>query len=136
MPLGDAAGPADRRGSAPRWRRLLAWAPALTLMAAISFLSHQPEWPEAAQGFPDWLLHGGAYALLTLLNWVGLTCAGFQRTTAAHVLWALLGASAFGALDEVHQGFVPGRQASALDWVADSAGAVVAALVLLARARR
>jgi VanZ family protein len=46
-------------------------------------------------------------------------------------LWlgALL-ASAFGALLEIWQAFLPHRSAEWLDWVADTAGAVVVALVL------
>jgi VanZ family protein len=40
----------------------------------------------------------------------------------------LLG-SLYGASDEVHQSFVPGRAADPLDWVADSAGAVAGVLV-------
>jgi VanZ family protein len=45
---------------------------------------------------------------------------------------------AFGALDEVHQGFVPGRSQDAMDWVADAAGAALAVVLwpLLVRAGR
>ncbi len=37
-------------------------------------------------------------------------------------------ASAFGASDEWHQSFVPGRSAELADWVADTAGAACAAM--------
>ena len=44
------------------------------------------------------------------------------------LLFLLMGVG-YGALDEWHQGFVPGRDASVGDWVADSAG-VILGLVL------
>jgi VanZ family protein len=37
--------------------------------------------------------------------------------------------SAFGASDEWHQSFVPGRSAEVADWVADTAGAACAAVL-------
>ena len=44
------------------------------------------------------------------------------------LLFLLMGVG-YGALDEWHQSFVPGRDASVGDWVADSAG-VILGLVL------
>jgi VanZ family protein len=40
--------------------------------------------------------------------------------------WAVAVASAFGASDEWHQSFVPGRFSDVFDWVADTLGALVA----------
>ncbi len=40
--------------------------------------------------------------------------------------WAVVFASAYGAIDEVHQSFTPGRFVELADWVADSAGAALA----------
>jgi hypothetical protein len=40
-------------------------------------------------------------------------------------LITVLAVSLYGVLDEVHQSFVPGRQVSALDWAADTIGAVL-----------
>lgn len=40
--------------------------------------------------------------------------------------WALLAASAYGATDEWHQLFVPGRSCSLADWIADTTGAALA----------
>jgi VanZ family protein len=41
-------------------------------------------------------------------------------------VWAALVASAFGASDEWHQSFVPGRSTDIVDWLADTLGAAVA----------
>jgi len=40
--------------------------------------------------------------------------------------WALLAASAYGATDEWHQLFVPGRSCDVFDWLADTTGAALA----------
>ena len=39
---------------------------------------------------------------------------------------ALITVSFFGATDEWHQSFVPGREADLLDWLADTSGAALA----------
>jgi VanZ family protein len=45
------------------------------------------------------------------------------------VLIAIVIVSAFGAIDEWHQRFIPGRSTELADWRADSLGAVTGALV-------
>lgn len=49
---------------------------------------------------------------------------------------AALAASAFGAIDEMHQNLVPGRSADLMDWVADTIGGVTGALAATAMRRR
>jgi len=44
--------------------------------------------------------------------------------------------TAFGAADEWHQKFIPGRRTEFADWVADSAGALVGAAAMIAYAVR
>lgn len=46
---------------------------------------------------------------------------------AAAILLAILLTSAYGASDEWHQVYVPGRYPSGADWIADTAGACLAA---------
>lgn len=81
-------------------------------------------------GFPaqDKLLHMLTYGVLAGLTW---------QTARAWTLhhpgrWAWLYATVYGATDEWHQYFVPGRQCDLWDWVADTLGA---ALVILALRR-
>jgi VanZ family protein len=65
----------------------------------------------------DTLAHFGAFALLTLLLWHG---------TAGLAPFAVLAmVVAFGALDEVHQLFTPGRTAELTDFIADAAAAAL-----------
>ena len=79
---------------------------------------------------PDKILHALEFTLM-----------GFFTTRAVLLtwnlprLWALvLGAAlagSFGALDEIHQAFVPGRTSSVYDALADLSGGVLGALIFL-----
>lgn len=118
-----------------RARRLIDWTPAIILMVVIATLSHQPEWPTVAVGYPDWGLHGTAYAALAAAVWYGLH-GRVRLPRGARTRWAtaLAITSLYGVFDEWHQSFIPGRDAAFGDWLADTVGAVVALLVLLALA--
>ena len=63
----------------------------------------------------------GHFALYGLLGTLVCRVGGGWRSAA----WALLAVSAFGASDEWHQSFVPGRWSDVRDWLADSLGAAV-----------
>lgn len=62
---------------------------------------------------------------------MGFLCALWRRESGASVrravLEALLFVAATGALDEVHQRWIPGRRMDALDWIADMAGGGIGA---------
>jgi VanZ family protein len=73
----------------------------------------------------DKVAHFGTFGLITTLLWYG---------TAGRAPLAVLGAVvAFGALDELHQLFMPGRSAELLDFVADAAAASAVCGVLFMR---
>ena len=67
----------------------------------------------------DKVAHFGVYGLLATL---ACRLGGGWRAAA----WALLAVSAYGATDEWHQSFVPGRSTELADWIADTAGAALA----------
>jgi hypothetical protein len=71
-------------------------------------------------GFQHRFAHAIAFGLLALL-----ACWAFDGLPMANV-WAVLLASAFGASDEWHQSFTPGRHAGADDWAMDTIFAIVA----------
>ena len=74
----------------------------------------------------DKALHFSIYAILAFLL-TKLTFETAPRWLAAAL--AVLVAVLFGAVDEWHQGFIPGRSKELADWYADTAGAVFGALV-------
>ncbi|WP_169755385.1 VanZ family protein [Dissulfurirhabdus thermomarina] len=75
-------------------------------------------------------VHAAAYAGFgaLLFRWRATPPA----RTAPAFLWAVVLASLYGLADEWHQVFVPGRTPDPMDWVADTAGAALGALVLVA----
>jgi VanZ family protein len=83
----------------------------------------------------DKLLHAGAYAVLGALVATALraTRLGLARALALAAVVAAL----YGATDEWHQSFVPGRTADPFDWAADAIGAIAgaSAAVLALRGR-
>ena len=103
--------------------RATTWAPVALYLGVISYFSHQPSLRPPG-GLPDWLMHGIEYALLGLL-----VARGVNRSSASRPGAWILGAAGclvFGMLDELHQSFIPGRDASLRDVAADAAGAAVA----------
>lgn len=121
-----------------RWPRGLraAW-PALAWAGLISWLSSR------SRPLPvtvpllhfDKVLHLGAFGLLAALVARALLELGGAARRA--LLVAAVATSAYGALDEWHQSFVPGRDADPLDWAADTAGAALgAALAAVVLPRR
>ena len=104
-------------------------------MAFIFFLSSQSSLPipPSVAGL-DKLLHGLAYGVLAYL--VSHASASFQIISFRRVLLVTALVAAYGVTDEVHQSFVPGRDASLWDIVADGAGAFIVTQLLLWHGRR
>ncbi len=110
--------------------RLLARRGSLLLMlAAIFYLSHQPSVDIIPPLFPmqDKVLHAIEFFLLFLSLLLNKDiCRGFHPMLmlfSAGSLWALF--------DEIHQSYVPGRDCSAGDFLADIAGMVICLLIYL-----
>jgi VanZ family protein len=103
------------------------------MMAALFLLSRQENLPRAPL-VQDEVVHAGAYCALGLLC-LRATHGGIVRPRLLASLAGLVLTVAYGALDEWHQSWVPGRDPSPFDLLADAAGAL-AALPLLALAAR
>lgn len=100
--------------------RLLAWVPAIAWAGVIYGLSAQPTVPAPDVPNIDKVLHFGAYAVLG-----GLLAFAAHRSALPVWVAVLLGL-AYGATDEIHQMFVPGRSPDVWDWAADAAGVAAA----------
>ncbi len=91
------------------------------LLVAVAIFAASSQSRIAAPGFAhaDKAGHFLVYGLLaTLLARLG---------RGPRALWlALLATSAYGASDEWHQYFVPGRSCDVMDWLADTAGGALA----------
>lgn len=109
--------------------RLLHWVPAIFLAALIFYLSSQSDPPGADLG-PDYVLHSWGYALFGAALLWGLTSGMSENLAWGVVLTAWILAVLYGASDEIHQSFVPGRDPSWWDLTADSLGAVVGIFAL------
>ena len=110
----------------PTLRQRLAFFAVLTVMTAIFVVSGQPKaypndllWnvPDALQN----LLHIPAYALFAATWCLALPRWREWRTGVLIVALCV----AFGALDEWHQSFTPGRHADLHDLLHDAVGAIV-----------
>lgn len=102
------------------------WGPVVLWAAALFVASAQPDLGPAGR-IPDYLSHASAYMVFALLLARALA-GGFPRILSARgQLLVVLLATLYGASDEYHQSFVPGRDASLADVVKDFGGAVLGA---------
>ena len=136
-PAAARPGPAAPPGPARRAAAALPWfLPALAYAGLIFWLSHQPNpLPSLTARVSDKLLHAAEYAGLAGLLALGLVRLGGVARRRALVLCVAL-AAAYGATDELHQAFVPNRDASLLDWASDSLGALVGGILAVRFLRR
>ena len=100
------------------------WVLPLAVAAAIFWLSAQSHYPGGIQLPPplDKVAHATVFGALAL----ALDLAVRQNRQGLPMyrrhLWVFLAVSAFGATDEWHQRFVPGRACEFGDWIADTLG--------------
>lgn len=79
----------------------------------------------------DKLVHIGIFGLLGLLCYISLIHQDkFPALKSNLLLWTLIFTSLYGASDEFHQYFVPGRDCEFFDWVGDTIGAILAVLMI------
>ncbi len=107
-------------------RPLFLWGPVIVQMALIFAASSIPDLgPLPGPSDKSW--HSVGYALLA-----GLLLRAFAGGRLAGVTWgraiaAILLSTIYGATDEFHQTFVPGRSGDRFDLLADAVGASLAA---------
>jgi VanZ family protein len=102
------------------------WGPVVAWAALIFALSSFPM-PSGPSRFGiDKVAHLVEFATLAALLTRALLRSGL--TPARAVMWAIALATFYGAVDELHQLFVPGRSSDVFDLAADAAGACAGAL--------
>jgi VanZ family protein len=110
--------------------RILRLMPALLLMLLLWCLSAR-EVINLPGSFPgrDKVLHFSAYALLAVLSGFVFTRREWSVNRHRIFVFIIIFSAAYGVTDELHQSFVPGRDASVYDWLADLAGSVSGAFI-------
>lgn len=113
--------PAAAPSAAARWTPPIIWVVIILIGTS---------WPSVSVGpdvqHLDKVVHFTAYATLSALM-LRATLTPREWGTVAIIIAMV---SAFGAVDEWHQSFIPGRSMSLADWIADSTGATVGSLAV------
>lgn len=103
------------------------WWSAVVIWATVIFAGSSISGTGVPSGIAPYA-HFIEYAILGALLYLALRASTQISLPVAIVVAALL-ASLYGITDEVHQMLVPGRTPDVLDWVTDTAGALVGAAV-------
>lgn len=106
------------------------WLPALVWAALIFGLSSISVQPTPPGPITDKHEHFVVYGVLCALILRALAGGTWRGITVRTACMAVALTSAYGLTDELHQSFVPLRDASSLDLVADALGALAAAMLL------
>ena len=101
------------------------WLPLIGYCVFIYIQSSYPS-PERLPSFEysDKLLHFGAYAVMGILFYRAYQTLSFRNNIQLLVLLSMISASLYGISDEIHQSFVPERQGSFSDVMADILGGI------------
>ena len=109
------------------------WVPVALYAGAIFYLSAQSHPEDQLPSFvlrdvSDKVLHAVEYGILSLLCYRAFRWAAGPAVARQAVVLAIVTASVYGITDEAHQFFVPFRESSWQDWLADTIGAVIGAM--------
>ena len=79
----------------------------------------------------DKLLHAGVFGVFCGLFYRTLVVRATPMDDRRALLISIFATAVYGAADEFHQYFVPGRVVDFYDWLADVTGAIVCVLLIL-----
>jgi VanZ family protein len=112
------------------------WGPLAFYAAVIFTVSAQSHPDETLPSFlmdaSDKLLHVLEYAIFGALCYRAFRWGATEPWRTHAVALAVAAASAYGMTDEIHQWFVPYRESSWQDWVADTLGGMAGVLAVRA----
>jgi VanZ family protein len=116
--------------------RLLLKLPALLIAALLWVLSSQSSLPQPERIFGfDKIEHFLAYTVLAAAAGLWISSGAWRRRGWGCFLLIAGIAAAYGLIDEIHQSFVPGRDCSLWDWLADVLGSFAGAALIRVFAR-
>lgn len=104
---------------------LIYWLPLIIYCLAIYLQSGQPgpqHLPDVR--FLDKFLHVGAYGLLGILFFRAYETLPLKNSKNLLILISIGSAALYGISDEIHQYFVPSRQADVMDVIANTIGSI------------
>jgi len=109
------------------------WVPVALYAGFIFFMSAQSHPEEQLPSFllkdvSDKVLHAVEYAVLGVLCYRGFRWGVNGQLVSRALLFAIVLASLYGMTDEAHQFFVPFRESSWQDWLADTIGGAIGVL--------
>jgi len=109
------------------------WVPVALYAGFIFFMSAQSHPEEQLPSFllkdvSDKVLHAVEYAVLGVLCYRGFRWGVNGQLASRAILFAIVLASLYGMTDEAHQFFVPFRESSWQDWLADTIGGAIGVL--------
>ncbi|MGQ9730175.1 MAG: VanZ family protein [Candidatus Zipacnadales bacterium] len=115
------------------WTKLSYWTPVVAWVATITYFSSIPDpygrFRDQATTLTDLLAHTGGFIILMLL--VGRLVRFLTgQPRLGPLLWGLIACLVYGAIDEFHQHFIPGRGVELIDLAANGVGALVGALII------
>ena len=107
-------------------RFVLRWFPLVLYCLFIYIQSDHPS-PEQIPVFPyvDKVLHVTAYGIMGILFFRAYQTLRFKDNMKMLMFLSVVSASLYGISDEIHQSFVPFREAEVADAVADMIGAII-----------
>jgi VanZ family protein len=101
------------------------WLPLIIYCLIIFIQSSQPAYEHLPEfKYSDKFLHFSAYAVLGILFFRAFQTLGIKTNIRLLILLSIVSASLYGISDEIHQYFVPFRNADLLDVLANTLGAV------------
>ncbi len=103
------------------------WAVAVWGAAQLVVTSVPGSAVSVSAGHPwDWCIHAGMYGMLALLVVRAAREAGWP---VRRLMWVGVALTVAAALDELHQLFIPGRDAAVDDWFFDTVGGALGLLI-------
>ena len=112
---------------------LRCWGPVCAYAAVIFYMSsqsHPEEHLPLVIHLSDKVLHAIEYAVLGALCYRALRLSRHDAWRRQAIPLAILFSSLYGISDEVHQWFVPFRESSWHDWLADTIGGTIGAMAM------